>query len=316
LTGRLPRLTLSKWMYNNKENRTMSEQSLQDTLAGESFEDNTELEVADVVDTPSETDEDVKEDAEHVEAEDGDNEQETEGEQAEKAEPTEADKVRHAMQKRLDKMRASQAAAEKAAAEANAELEKLRGNAVKDAAPKEEDFDTIAEYEKAVVDYRVEQELKARQEQAAQEKAMKAQYEAHEKARKAFEQKQHEFRSKKPDYDDKAKAFAETAEDLRRIKGDGHPTVAAIGQALIESDFTPELIYELGSNVELAEELAELSPIQAVRRLVLMEQEVAKPKQKTETAPKPIKPIKGASNASKRPEEMSAKELMRWASGK
>ncbi|MDF8361930.1 hypothetical protein [Achromobacter anxifer] len=70
-------------------------------------------------------------------------------------------------------------------------------------------------------------------------------------------------------------------------------------EAILDSDNPAALIHHLGSNPDLAAELADLTPRQQVRRLALIEHEMGAKElpPKTSSAPKPIQPVKPAATA-------------------
>lgn len=69
----------------------------------------------------------------------------------------------------------------------------------------------------------------------------------------------------------------------------GLPT--AIGEAILSADDPAALLHHIGSNPDIAADLADLTQAQQIRRLVRIEIEMAKPKEvKQSTAPKPITP--------------------------
>lgn len=79
-------------------------------------------------------------------------------------------------------------------------------------------------------------------------------------------------------------------------------------QAILETDEPHKVLHYLGKNPEVAEELADMSPLRAARRLGQIERDLAaKPEPKPSSAPRPIQPVKsgaasGAPDAAKDPE--------------
>ena len=66
-------------------------------------------------------------------------------------------------------------------------------------------------------------------------------------------------------------------------------------RAVLEGDMPEKVLHYLGTNPEVAEELAGLSPTQVARRLDRIEQKLSEPApQKVSTAPKAITPVKSA----------------------
>lgn len=67
-------------------------------------------------------------------------------------------------------------------------------------------------------------------------------------------------------------------------------------RAVLEGDAPEKVLHYLGSNPDVAEELAGMSPTQVARRLDRIERKLSEPPEpKTSTAPKPITPIRGSS---------------------
>lgn len=82
--------------------------------------------------------------------------------------------------------------------------------------------------------------------------------------------------------------------------------------AVLEFDQPAQLLSHLGSNPDLAAELADLTPTRLVRRLDAIEREMAdKAKPKTSQAPKPLDPVRGQ-GGSKEPSAMTDREFAAW----
>ena len=86
---------------------------------------------------------------------------------AENKEPTEADKVRHAMQKRIDRLTAKSSQLEQQYQEMLQKVQKYEQH--KNDAPKEDDFETVEDYLKAVGKWEAKQET-AKAEQESRQK--------------------------------------------------------------------------------------------------------------------------------------------------
>lgn len=68
-----------------------------------------------------------------------------------------------------------------------------------------------------------------------------------------------------------------------------------IGEAILAADDPAALIHHIGTNPDLAADLADMTPIQQARKLARIEIEMGKPKEtKQSTAPKPITPARAA----------------------
>ena len=73
-------------------------------------------------------------------------------------------------------------------------------------------------------------------------------------------------------------------------------TPSAFLRAVLEGDTPEKVLHYLGTNADVAEELAGLSATQVARRLDRIERKLSEPAEpKTSTAPKPISPVRGSS---------------------
>jgi hypothetical protein len=99
-------------------------------------------------------------------------------------------------------------------------------------------------------------------------------------------------------------------EELPFYDNKGKPTPFLT--AVIEFDAPEKLLHHLGTNPDLAAELADLTPTRLVRRLDAIERELTeKAKPKTSNAPKPLEPVR-AQGGTKDPSEMSDTEFAAW----
>ena len=83
-----------------------------------------------------------------------------------------------------------------------------------------------------------------------------------------------------------------------------------LGEAIADSEQPAKLLAYLGKNPEAAESLQGLTAAQLGRRIARMEAEMSTPK--PSKAPRPLDPIKGQSEVTKDPAEMSDKEFAAW----
>lgn len=104
------------------------------------------------------------------------------------------------------------------------------------------------------------------------------------------------------------KAFSDFAEKVKELNAevpimDGRGVPSPFMEAILDADDPARLIHHLGSNPDVAAELADLSPRQQVRRLALIEKGLdAAPERKSSTAPTPLTPVKpGASSSAPDP---------------
>ncbi len=87
------------------------------------------------------------------------------------------------------------------------------------------------------------------------------------------------------------KACNAVAEEIPFYAQDGKPTDFL--RVVLECDAPEKVLHYLGTNPDVASELADLSPTQVARRLDRIERDLAKPPEpKATTAPKPIQPVK------------------------
>lgn len=103
---------------------------------------------------------------------------------------------------------------------------------------------------------------------------------------------------------DKALSEIQQISPLFDAKGKPVPLM----QAIFETDEPHKVLHYLGTNLDVAEELADMSPLRAARKLGQIEADLAKkPEPKPSSAPRPIQPVKsvsagGVPDASKDPE--------------
>lgn len=167
--------------------------------------------------------------------------------------------------------------------------------------PQPEDFDTVADYLKAVRQYDRE-ELK-RELTGEIEKRETAKVQQSEK--KTIEQKWSarlaEARTKFEDFDE---VIADAQES-------NIPVSQAMSDVLMHSDIGAEMLYELAKDHELAAKIARMSPLEAAKALGKIEARIesSKPKEQAEAdepakppapvtkAPAPVTPVKRTANA-------------------
>ena len=244
------------------------------------------------------------------EALDQDSEQSTVVEQAESAPvevkeeteaPTEADKPKgDGFQKRIDKVTADKYAEQRRADE----LQKWKDDilakqaAEKAVKPKLEDFDYDEEkLEKATRQHEIDQGVQtALAADRAEAKAQKQQQES-EQVLSTFNERVDALG--KADFDTKANAIPVLP------KG--------VVDALMQSEQGAEIVYHLGSNLDVAESLANMSPAMAMMEIGKLSTRLsAKPEIKPSAAPEPIVPVKaGSVLTSDIGDDMSMDEWMR-----
>ena len=228
----------------------------------------------------------------------------------EKPEPTEADRIREAMQKRIDRKTAVTKALEKKIAELQSKVAEIPQQEV-DNSPKEEDFETFEEYDKARVEYLADKKAEERFNEKKQKELAQKSYELRQAKAKEFNDKIESFRAEVPDYDEKAAAFMELTADYRSRMGEANPTLQSIGNVILELENAPAVIHQLGANPDLMDDLASMNPVQAGIELVRLHESYSRPEKKQIT-PEPIKPLKATGKGNKDPRKMSDEEYIRW----
>lgn len=230
------------------------------------------------------------EDPENEDLEGEEQEEEDEDKSKEKA----PKKKKNGHQKRVDKLTAralaweQRALAAEALAQAN---EQRRAEAAKPEAankvatpgkPKPDDFATPAEFYEALADYKVEQRLQAEKLEAKKTEAKQAVA----KIDQDHASKVTKFIQKNPD-------FHEVMEDVGPID-----LSIAFQQSIKESEFGPEIMYELAKDRKELDRVNALGPAATARAIGRLEAKLeaqSKPAPKTETkitkAPPPVAPV-------------------------
>ena len=151
--------------------------------------------------------------------------------------------------------------------------------------PQPHQFSDAFEYAKALAEFTAEKALRERDKQEAQRKAD----EEKQKVMTAWAQKVEAAKAELPDYEDMVATLDIVVSD-------------PIRDAILTSEVGPKILYNLAENREIAEKLAQMPVVQALREIGKMEarfekneepvspKTVAKPK-----APPPINPLKASS---------------------
>jgi hypothetical protein len=151
-----------------------------------------------------------------------------------------------------------------------------------DTTPDPDKFDTVAEYTRALFKY-----------ERAQEKKAEAQAKADEDAKA----KQQELGAS---FNKRLETFKETTEDFDDVVQLGikspHKLDPNAQYALIESEYSAQIMYDLAKNLPELERISKLSPTQQIKELGKLETryttEPVKEVKKQSNAPAPITPIK------------------------
>lgn len=150
-------------------------------------------------------------------------------------------------------------------------------------APKIDDFPTYEDYRQASTRWEIKEEFRQEREQ---ENQSKAQREA-QTLQETWKQRESKAMDKIDDYEEVA--------DLNRLRREGALN-PAMAQAIIGSEFGPELLYALGKDMDKARQIAQMNPADAIRSLGRMEAKFEAPAPITKqpsNAPAPITPITG-----------------------
>jgi hypothetical protein len=212
-------------------------------------------------------------------------------------------KKKGGFQRRIDKLNAAKADAQREAEYWKREALKAAGGESKNSEakkpaptpqegkPNPDHFESHSEYVEALTDWKVDQKQKARDAEAN---------------RKALESEQKAILQK---HTERVQSFAAKTEDFEEmVAGVEDITIStALQELIVSSDNGPELIYELAKNRSELERIAKLSPLAAAREIGKLETRIAagqasagekKPEPKKITkAPKPIDPVGGGKGA-------------------
>lgn len=177
-----------------------------------------------------------------------------------------------------------------------------------DKPPVDTEFDNWNDYLQASVRYEAKKLLKAEKEADAQ----RLEAEAQRKKMDTFFERANEARNRHADYDDV-------------ISNPNLPVNAAMNEAILDSEFGPDMAYWLGTNPAKCIEIARMSPTAATREMLRLELQFAGKKQPSaatpqpkptivSAAPKPISPVTAGTvpQATVSPGKMDLEEYRRW----
>ena len=237
------------------------------------------------------------------------------GQESEPKELTEVDKVKAAMQKRIDRKTAVTKSLESKVQQLEQEKAELLKRAQKEAVtqdpePQPDNFDTWEDYQNALVDFRAEQKVKKERAEMQRAQLEQKQQEIQRKQREAFSQKEAEFKKIHPDYDEKAEVIMDIAQDMQ-TRGVSSPTLELMARVMMEAPNAPALVYTLGANPELIDQIADMSPVEAAFEMFRLHEAYSRPKE-TKQAPAPISPTRASSSGSKPLSKRSGSEILEW----
>lgn len=155
-----------------------------------------------------------------------------------------------------------------------------------DGKPDANDFQSYTEYAEALADWKVEQKLAARDQEAEKARLMTE----HEKTLNSHADRVKSFREKTAD-------FQEMMENL-----DDVPKSAALEHIIVSSENGPELLYELAKDPKEAKRIAALPPLALAREIGRIESRLAK---EAGNAPAKVSPEKEPKRTTKAPAPIS-----------
>lgn len=203
------------------------------------------------------------------------------------------------VQKRINKITAEKHAEKRKAEQLQREIDSLRAatKAPEVKAPTLEDFDyDEAAFNAASISHQVKAGVAAESLRLQNQGVVSKQAELHQQREQAFNAQVAEVMTSKPDYQEVIKSLPDFNQDTL--------------DAIMSSSQGAELAYALGERLDLADEIANSSPMVAAMKLgELSAQLKQKPILKTSAAPAPISPVSSGGGLSKDLGEMSMEEL-------
>jgi hypothetical protein len=183
------------------------------------------------------------------------------------------------------------------------EAERLQAEAAADKKPDRSAFDDAESYDKALADWGVRegkrQAAADMQKQAAEEKVK-----AEEEAKQRAEQEQREAAEKAwtdtvQAHQDRAAKFKEVTPDYDEVINSAGevPMTVPMRDAILSSEFGPQVAYHLAKNPEESARITALSPFQQVMEMGRLAERFSKPKSNVSRAPAPVTPVGSSGNA-------------------
>lgn len=172
--------------------------------------------------------------------------------------------------------------------------------------PSPDDFKTADEYTEALTDWKVDQKFQAREAKTHKEKV-----------NSAVQERLSKHQARVDVFSNSHSDFEDIVESVSHI-----PLPMAIQETIVDSDHSPELMYELAKDPKELKRICSLSPLAAAREIGKIEARVSKlettsspSKEKTTTkTPKPPTPVraKGVSAPKEFRPDMSQREYDAW----
>lgn len=217
----------------------------------------------------------------------------------------EREKKKSAFQERISELTRQRREAEREAQELRQRLEEIQSQEPEaDPRPKLEEFEYDEDrYAEALDDWYTRQNQRAAQQARAQE----FQQEAQRKAQKAQETMIQTFQERSNEFAEEHEDYYQTIQNPAFVQGQ------AMTQAILTSENGPALAYHLGKNTQVANEINNMPPAQALMELGKLEAKLSQHvAPKSSKAPDPIKPVGDKAPVEKDPETMSTTEYRRW----
>ncbi len=162
--------------------------------------------------------------------------------------------------------------------------------------PKEEDYEDFASFLEALAEFKADEMLSKRESAKRQQEAEKAQVASVERESELRRSLMESGENKYDDFEDVVKNSPLRIADPAYL-------------AILESDISAELVYHLAKNSDDAKRISEMSPYAQAKEIGKLEDKLtAKPIIKSD-APKPITPVNGSKDFTKRYEDMTIAEI-------
>lgn len=218
-------------------------------------------------------------------------------------------------QRRLDRQKAGRVAAETEARllrERVAELEERQKRQPDTGEPAQKDGESLEDYADRLADFRAEKkreaERKTEREQRQQQEGRAKATADQEKLAREWTEREKAFEAETKDYQKVVTAY---------LDGDIEALSDQARRAILESEVGPGLLHHLATHPDVADRIADLSPMRQVIELGKLEDGIKVPApKKTSSAPAPANTVKpGQSAGSGYRENMSEAEYREWRKG-
>jgi hypothetical protein len=162
--------------------------------------------------------------------------------------------------------------------------------------PKEEDYADFASYLEALAEFKADEMLTKRESAKRQQEAEKAQVASVERESELRRSLMESGENKYDDFEDVVKNSPLRIADPAYL-------------AILESDISAELVYHLAKNSDDAKRISEMSPYAQAKEIGKLEDKLTAKSIKKSDAPKPISPVNGSKDFTKRYEDMTIAEI-------